>query len=287
MSPSGGILDEIRRRKRWEREILRDALRGNLRVAPDSPWLPSGEILERTGQLLRQGGDDRSRRSLPEALQNHEALEVIAEVKRASPSAGRFASWTDPAPLVEAYAEGGAAVLSVLTDSHFFDGRPEFLPLSRALFAGPVLRKDFLEDELDLAVSAALGADAVLAIVSVLGPQVAGLIRTARCYDLDVLVEVHDEREMELAMAAGAGTLGINNRDLTTFRTDLEVTERLAGLVPDPVVLVSESGIRSPEDAARMRRAGADGILVGEHLARREGQELPELRIQQPRGNRA
>ena len=281
-----GILGEIAGRKRWEREILRDALRGNLRVPPDSPWLPSLEDLDRARAFLKQGGCEGSDRSFLDALSIDDRLSVVAEVKRASPSAGVIATWDVPDELAEAYARGGADAVSVLTDAHYFDGRPAFLQRVRGRFGGPVLRKDFLDDEADLAISAALGADAVLAIVALLGPRTSDFLRTARCYGLDVLVEVHDRRELDYAMAAGSAVIGINNRDLRTFRVALETTERLAELIPSPVLLVAESGIRSATDAVRMRRAGADAILVGEHLARSGGEGLAELQIEMQRERR-
>ena len=282
-----GILAEIGRRKRWEREILKDAVAGDLRVPPDSDWLPSPAALGEARGFLRQGGraaDDR--RGFAAALVDEAELRVIAELKRRSPSAGTFASWTDPAELAASYAAGGAAAISVLTDSHYFSGRPGFVAAARSVFGGPALRKDFLADELDLAISAALGADAVLLIVAMLGPETARLVRLARAYELDVLVEVHDQRELELAMASGAPVLGINNRDLRTFTVDLGTTERLACQVPAPVVVVGESGVMGPADAARLRKAGCDAILVGESLARAEGAGLEELRVGMPRGLR-
>ena len=282
-----GILAEIGRRKRWEREILRDALRGNLRVPPESDWLPSAAALEEAKGLLRQGGREaEGRRNFAGTLVDEGELRVIAEVKRRSPSAGAFASWTDPAELAATYASGGAAAISVLTDAHYFGGRPGFVAACRTVFGGPTLRKDFLDDELDLAVSAALGADAVLLIVAMLGPRTGELIRLAQAYDLEVLVEVHDQRELELAMASMAPVVGINNRDLRTFRVDLGTTERLAAQVPGPVVVVGESGVRSPADAARLRKAGCDAILVGESLARAGGAGLEELRVGVVRGSR-
>lgn len=281
-----GVLGEIADRKRWEREILRDALRGNLRVPPDSAWLPSLEVLEQAKRYLKQGGTEGTGRSLAGALEGEEHLSVIAEIKRASPSAGTLASWSQPDELAVAYMEGGADAVSVLTDAHYFDGRPGFLGRVRDLFAGPTLRKDFLDDELDLAISAALGADAVLGIAALLGPRSSDFLRVARCYGLEVLLEVHDERELGQAMAAGAGILGVNNRDLRTFGVDLSTTEHLAELIPSPVLLVAESGIRTPADAERMRRAGADAILVGEQLARNQGRGLAELQTPTQRGQR-
>jgi len=279
------ILNEIGRRKRWERSVLRDALKGHLREQPGVGFMPAEATLELARRLLKAGGREAAdRRDWEPALADAERLTVIAEVKRRSPSAGAFASWTDPAELASVYAEGGAAGVSCLTDAHYFDGRPAFLPRCREVFAGPVLRKDFLDDELDLAVSAALGADAVLLIVSMLGPRTGDLVRKARAYDLGVLVEVHDEQELELAMVAGAPVLGVNNRNLKTFKTDLGTFERLAERAPPGVVLVAESGIRGEDDARRMRRAGAHAVLVGESLARTGGSSLEALRVPAARG---
>jgi len=280
------ILTEISDRKRWEREVLRDALRGNLRVDPNSAWFPGIEVLQQTKRLLKQGGEEPTDRSFSRALFDEERLRLIAEIKRASPSAGRIADWSQPDQLAATYAKEGADAVSVLTDAHYFDGRPQFLGAVRQVFPGPVLRKDFLDDEVDLAVSSALGADAVLAIVALLGPRIGEFLRVACCYGLQVLVEVHNRRELDLAMAAGAEIVGVNNRNLKTFAVDLKTTEELAELIPSSVILVAESGIRSPADADRMRRAGADALLVGESLARSGGAGLAELRQQAQRGHR-
>ncbi len=280
------ILDEIGRRKRWEGRVLRDALRGHLREQPGVGFMPAEEVLAEAGRFLKAGGCERpQRRPWEAALAHADELRVIAEVKRRSPSAGSFATWTDPAELASVYEAGGAAAVSCLTDAEFFDGRPAFLARCREVFSGPVLRKDFLLDELDVAVSAALGADAILLIVSMLGPRTQAMIKLARCYDLGVLVEVHDGRELEIAMAAGSPVLGINNRDLRTFRTDLAATERLTERIPPGIVIVGESGIKGPKDAVRMRRAGCHAILVGESLARGRGDGLEAMRIPGARGN--
>jgi indole-3-glycerol phosphate synthase len=284
--PNRDILAEIAERKRWERDVLRDALRGNLRVHPEADWYPGVVAMNNAAALLKAGGAEPTGRSLAGALQHKDRLGVIAEIKRASPSAGRISSWDRPDALAAAYEEGGADAVSVLTDTPYFDGRPDFLATVRPLVSGPVLRKDFLDDELDLAVSAALGADAVLAIVALLGARTRDFLRTARCYGLEVLVEVHNRRELDYAMSAGAGVIGVNNRNLKTFVVDLCSTEELAQVIPSPVILVAESGIRSPADAERMRRAGADALLVGEALARRGGEGLADLQAKAPRGHR-
>lgn len=275
------ILDEIALRKAWERAVLASAMDGNLRARPDLEFVPDDEVLERARGYLSDGGCEREGvRSLSRALRT-DRLEVIAELKRRSPSAGSFGSWREPEPLARRYATGGAAAASVLTDVRYFDGRPGFLPRVRAVFPGPILRKDFLADEQDLAVSAALGADAVLLIVAMLGPELDELMALCPEYGLEALVEVHDEAELDRALVAGATLLGVNNRDLRTFEVDLGTAERLADLVPEEALLVAESGIRSEIDAGRMRDAGADAVLVGESLVRGQA-SLDLLRVPKP-----
>ncbi len=281
------ILDKILRRKRWERDVLRDGLRSGVwRAQPGTGWVPAPEVLASARELLKAGGTNAVGRDFAGALSKGDRLTVIAEIKRASPSAGVIARWTEPEPLATAYGEGGADAVSCLTDHEFFAGRPDFLPRVRSVFGGPVLRKDFVIDVIDLAIAAALGADAVLLIVAALGPETTRFQAEARSFGLHTLVEVHDRRELDLAMAAGSLVVGVNNRDLTTFEVDLGTTERLAELIPPFVTLVGESGIKSPSDARRMRRAGCDAVLVGESLARAEGAGIEALQIVEPRGHR-
>lgn len=281
------ILDRILRRKRWERDVLRDGLRSGVwREQPGTAFVPTKDVLERARGFLKAGGAVAGGRDFAGTLTNEDRLTVIAEIKRASPSAGVIARWTEPEALATAYMEGGADAVSCLTDVEFFAGRPDFLPRVRSVFGGPVLRKDFVVDVIDLAVAAALGADAVLLIVAALGPETARFQREARAFGLQTLVEVHDRRELDLAMGAGAPVLGVNNRDLTTFRVDLGTTERLAETIPPFVTLVGESGIKSAADAERMRRAGCDAVLVGESLARAEGSGVEALQIARLRGHR-
>ncbi len=269
------ILDRIAAHKAVERAALRAALDG---AQPGDPSVPDEATLDRVRLFLGMGCADRAIRPFSAALRGS-SLSVIAEIKRASPSAGRFADWVDPEPLAEAYARGGASACSVLTDVRFFEGHPSFLPRVRAVFPGPVLRKDFLEEELDLALAAALGADAALLIVSRLGRRTASMLRACEHYALEALVEVHDEDELEMALEAGAPVIGVNNRDLDTFVTDLGTTERLAKLLPDTVTLVGESGIRGPADARRMRDAGCHAVLVGQSLAQAGGAGLRALQV--------
>ncbi len=272
-----GILARIEATKEQERAELRRALAG---ADSQATFLPDPTTIARASAILKEGAE--AGRSLARALRQ-DRLSVIAEIKRRSPSAGAIATWDDPVPLACAYASGGAAAMSVLTDVEYFGGSPSFLPACRAVFDGPVIRKDFLGCPEDLALAKALGADAVLLIVAVVQERTAELLEVAAHMGLEALVEVHDAEELEIALRSQARIVGVNNRDLRTFTVDLGLTERLAAQIPTDVVLVGESGIRSPEDAQRMRRAGADAILVGESLARSEGAGLDALRIDEPR----
>lgn len=206
---------------------------------------------------------------------------IVAELKRRSPSRGEIRPQFDPVACARDYALGGAAALSVLTDERYFGGRLEYLTAVRAAVALPLLRKDFLIDAYQVDEARVAGADAVLLIASALAaPALAALLGRARTLELDALVEVHDERELDSALAAGADLVGVNNRDLKTFVTDLTVTERLAPRVPASVLLVAESGIAGPADVARLARAGARAFLVGESLMRQPepGSALRRLR---------
>jgi indole-3-glycerol phosphate synthase len=199
-------------------------------------------------------------------------LSVVAEIKRASPSRGRFPVEIDPATVAAEYLSGGAAALSVLTDAQFFQGSLQDLSDAATVAhlsspPAPVLRKDFVLDAYQIHEALAFGADAILLIVAALDqPTLVDLLGRAKSLGLDALVEVHDEAEMGRAAEAGAAVIGINNRDLRTFTVDLAVTERLASLAPADTILVGESGIFAPEDAARLAAVGVDAILVGESL---------------------
>jgi indole-3-glycerol phosphate synthase len=196
-------------------------------------------------------------------------LAVIAEMKQRTPSMGVLAEDYRPADLAHAYADGGAAAISVLTHMAGFGGRVEHLRAVRAASELPILRKDFVTDPFEVAEARAAGADAVLLIVAALEPdQLRNLIALARSRGIAALVEVHDERETAAALEAGATLIGINHRDLRTFEVDLGLTARLRKLIAQEVVVVAESGIRSAEDARRLRDAGADAVLVGELLMR-------------------
>jgi len=196
-------------------------------------------------------------------------LSVIAEVKKASPSAGVIDPNFDPIRQAKMYIEGGASCMSVLTDEKYFQGHLSYLTRIARDSPIPVLRKDFTVHEVQIYEAVVAGADAVLLIVAALDDELLKrLYNTAKDLQLDVLVEVHDLTEMERALDLQADLIGINNRNLKTFSTDLAVTESLAQECPDNVVLISESGIKSTADAQRALDAGANGLLVGESLMR-------------------
>lgn len=193
---------------------------------------------------------------------------VIAEIKRRSPSRGALAPGLDAAAQAKKYGAGGAAAVSVLTEPNHFDGSlDDLIDVARTVDL-PVLRKDFLLDPAQVWEARAAGADAVLLIVAVLGTERLDVMhRAAHAAGVDALVEVHDEAEAEAAAAAGATLIGVNNRDLTSFRVDLGVAERLAPIVQQPgVVTIAESGVSDPDAAGRMWSLGYDAILVGEAL---------------------
>ncbi|HRJ11271.1 MAG TPA: indole-3-glycerol phosphate synthase TrpC [Prosthecobacter sp.] len=244
------------------------------------------KLLPRLDKLRAAATRRNDTRSLADALRaDPTRLGMIAEIKRASPSAGTIAADFDPLAIARGYEKAGATALSVLTDEKYFQGRLEYLSLIRSQVDIPCLRKDFIIHEAQIYEASVAGADAILLIVAALDqPELEHLLETAHTFQLDALVEVHDLPELERALATDARIIGVNNRNLKTFTVDLATTEALAEEVPDDIILVSESGIKTPADAARLAEAGADALLVGETLMRSANilADLPALRAPRP-----
>ena len=223
--------------------------------------VPIAKLAERAEALPSHIG------SFAGALTVPDAVNVIAECKRRSPSKGVLRAEYDPAAIAAAYAEGGAAAISVLTEPTFFDGSLDHLSAVRAAVEVPLLRKDFIVSEYQLLEAKAAGADAVLLIVAALRPAELKVLHDhAARHGLDALVEVHDARELAIAVDVGARIIGVNNRNLRTLTVDRRASEELIALMPREVVSVSESGLQSADDIDRLRRLGYKAFLIGEYL---------------------
>ncbi len=252
---AGGVLDRIveakaRRLESMERNRLDDAISARARV------------------------------SFFDALTRSDRINIIAEIKRRSPSKGMLRENFDPSAIAESYERAGAAAISVLTEEDFFDGSLNHLAAARASASVPILRKDFIFDEFQIREAAEAGADALLLIVAILDDELLPrLIEATHRAGLDALVEVHTSREMERAVRAGARIVGVNNRDLTTFTVTLETSIHLARLAPEGSLLVSESGINTRDDIDKLREAGYQAFLIGEHFMRADdpGEALTRL----------
>jgi indole-3-glycerol phosphate synthase len=247
---AGGILDRI-----VEQRIVR--------IQEAKQALPMNELLERCAR------EDYQHSSFVKALKRTERTNIIAEVKRQSPSKGIIREDFNHLEIAGQYARAGATAMSVLTEEDFFGGSLNYLREIHQQTDVPLLRKDFIIDEHQIFEAALAGASAILLITAILDDELlAAFLQRAAEVNLDALVEVHTEAEMRRAVALGAKVIGVNNRDLTTFKVDLQTSIRLASLAPEGVILVSESGITRREDIDKLRAAGYQAFLIGEHFMR-------------------
>lgn len=221
--------------------------------------------------LLRQQATDtrtnRSARAFSAALRGKDGTAIIAEIKAASPSGGEILRNPDVSRIAAGYSRAGAAAISVVTERDHFNGNPAWIEVARRSSSLPVLMKEFVIDERQIFRGAADGADAVLLLVSILDQtQIGSFLSLIESLGMDALVEIHDDEELEMALAAGASLIGINNRNLKDFSVSLSTGERLVSRIPERVLRIAESGIRSRADIERLTRAGFDGFLVGTSL---------------------
>lgn len=263
------ILDDIIKNKREE-------------LVATKALFPVEGIMERLDKVPRP-------KDFEKAIAFHEGgpdrIRIIAEIKRASPSKGIIREYFVPGEIARGYIEGGAAAISVITEEKYFMGKLEYLTALRGNVRLPLLRKDFIVDEYQVYESRGSGADALLLIVAVLSQDdLRKLLELTYRLGMSALVEVHDEKELERALDAGARIIGVNNRDLKTFKTDLDTTIRLAPYIPRDRVLVSESGFNTHEDITRLKEHGVEAFLIGEALMREENyiKKLRELRGVKP-----
>jgi indole-3-glycerol phosphate synthase len=236
---------------------------------------PLEAMIERAAEV-----SNRAPRSFAQALVRTDRINIIAEIKRRSPSKGIIREDFDPLQIAESYQSGGAVALSVLCEEDFFDGSLDHLEAVRGVVDLPLLRKDFIIDEYQIYESAVRSADAVLLITAILDdPLLVRLLDLARELNLDALVEVHSRDEMNRAVRAGANIIGVNNRNLTNFEVDLNTSFELAAMAPGDAILVSESSLSRGSDIRRLKQAGFNAFLVGEHLMRADdpGRALREL----------
>jgi indole-3-glycerol phosphate synthase len=227
------------------------------------------DLKRRVGALRTEAEQSVPTRAFATALRSGKNIALIAEFKRRSPSAGWIRQDGLVTEITKAYSDCGARAISVLTDEKFFGGTLSDLATARAAAHVPILRKDFVLEEVQLFEARAAGADAVLLIARALNDvALQHLLTTARGIGLDVMVETHNEREIERALRAGADVIGVNNRDLSNFQVDLGLTERMVRNLPADVVIVAESGIRNSDDVRALAALGVDAVLVGETLMR-------------------
>lgn len=222
-------------------------------------------------QILRGDLQIKHRRQSLKTILRSPSLSVIAEIKRKSPSKGEIAIIPDPIYLAERYILGGSRALSILTDKKFFGGSIEDLVQVAETIGDrliPILRKDFIIDKIQIAEAAIAGASAVLCIIAVLGQKTKTLLEFARSINIDVLVEIHDQNELEIALECGAEIIGINNRNLKTFTVDTQRALQIVSAIPDTIIKVAESGITHPALAREYYKAGFDALLIGESLVK-------------------